>query len=67
MKKQYVAPQMECVEIQEELPLCVSGVGGTGASGSVDLGFGGVDEEGLLDPAANFRLDFEEELDKLLW
>lgn len=67
MKKQYVAPQMECVEIQEELPLCVSGVGGTGASGSVDLGYGGVDEEGLLDPAANFRLDFEEELDKLLW
>ena len=67
MKKQYVAPQMECVGIQEELPWCVSGVGGTGASGSVDLGFGGVDEEGLLDPAANFRLDFEEELDKLLW
>jgi len=65
MKKQYVAPQMECVEIQEELPLCVSGVGGTGASGN--LGYGGVDEEGLLDPAANFRLDFEEELDKLLW
>ena len=62
MKKQYVAPQMECVEIQEELPLCVSGVGGTGASGSVDLGFGGLDELGGLDPYIKERLGMDEVL-----
>lgn len=65
MKKVYVAPMMELEMIEEELPLCGS-VGSSG--GGVDVGgLGGVDEEGLLDPAANFRLDFEEEQDKLLW
>ena len=38
MKKEYVAPQMECVKMDEELPMCVSGGGG-----GVKLGYGGVD------------------------
>jgi hypothetical protein len=65
MKREYVAPMMEQMQIDEELPLCGSVNGG----GSVvdDILFGGIDEGGLLDPAANERLDFENEINKLLW
>ena len=62
MKKEYVAPQMECVKMEEELPMCVSGGGG-----GVNLGYGGVDAGGSLDPQSNERLDFEEEISKWLW
>ena len=61
MKKEYVAPQMECVKMEEELPMCVSG------GGDVNLGYGGVDVGGIIDPQSNERLDFEEEISKWLW
>lgn len=50
MKKEYVAPQMECVKMDEELPMCVSGGGG-----DVKLGYGGVDADGIIDPQSNVR------------
>ena len=50
MKKEYVAPQMECVKMDEELPMCVSGGGG-----GVNLGYGGVDAGGIIDPQSNVR------------
>ena len=53
---------MECVKMEEELPMCVSGGGG-----GVKLGYGGVDAGGSLDPQSNERLDFEEEISKWLW
>ena len=49
MKKEYVAPQMECVKMDEELPMCVSGGGG-----GVNLGYGGVATDGI-DPQSNVR------------
>ena len=49
MKKEYVAPQMECVKMEEELPMCVSG------GGDVNLGYGGVDVGGSLDPQSKVR------------
>lgn len=56
---------MEQMQIDEELPLCGSVNGGGGVVD--DILFGGIDEGGLLDPAANERLDFENEINKLLW
>lgn len=64
MKREYVAPMMEQMQIDEELPLCGSVTGG----GVVDdILFGGIDEGGLLDPAANERLDLEKEVSEWLW
>ena len=62
MKREYVAPMMEQMQIDEELPLC-----GSVNGGSKGIGYGGIDVESLLDPAANERLDFENEINKLLW
>lgn len=60
MKKIYMVPQMELEDMKELLPLCDSGVSGSG--GGVDAGYGGVDIDGILDPAANERPDFGDEL-----
>ncbi len=65
MKRKYVAPMMEQMQIDEELPLCGSVNGGGGVIDEVL--FGGIDEGGLLDPAANERQFFENEINKLLW
>ena len=54
MKKEYVAPQMECVKMDEELPMCVSG------GGDVNLGYGGVDVGGNLDPRSKVRFIWDE-------
>ena len=62
MKREYVAPMMEQMQIDEELPLC-----GSVNGGSKGIGYGGIDVDGILDPAANERLDFENEINKLLW
>jgi hypothetical protein len=35
--------------------------------GSKGIGYGGIDVEGLLDPAANERLDLEKEVSEWLW
>lgn len=56
---------MEQMQIDEELPLCGSVNGGGGVIDEVL--FGGIDEGGLLDPAANERQFFENEINKLLW
>ena len=49
MKKVYIAPLMEQDNMEVVLPLCISGVAGNG--GGVDADFGGIDEEGELDPS----------------
>ncbi len=50
-KKRYVAPLVECLEMESELPVCVSpGVTGSG------MGYGGVDKEGEKDPGAQQRI-----------
>ena len=59
-----MAPQMEQVTMKDMLPLCASGVGGSGIPGAP--GYGGVD------PAAKEMPDFEDiegelELNGLLW
>ena len=41
---------MECVKMEEELPMCVSGGGG-----GVNLGYGGVDADGVIDPQSKVR------------
>lgn len=53
---------MEQMQIDEELPLCGSVTGG-----DKGIRFGGIDEGGLLDPAANERLDLEKEISEWLW
>ena len=65
MKKTYMAPQMEQVKVKDMLPLCASGVGGSGISGAP--GYGGVDTGGTLTPSAKEFTDFGDELDGLLW
>ena len=62
MKREYVAPQMEQMQIDEELPLC-----GSVKSSSNGIGYGGIDVDGILDPAANERLDLEKEISEWLW
>ena len=62
MKREYVVPMMEQMQIDEELPLC-----GSVNGGSKGIGYGGIDVEGLLDPAANERLDLEKEVSEWLW
>ena len=62
MKREYVAPQMEQMQIDEELPLC-----GSVKSSSKGIGYGGIDVDGILDPAANERLDLEKEISEWLW
>ena len=43
----------------EMLPLCGSGV--TGGSVIEDVGFGGTDNGGVLDPGAKIRVDFDDD------
>ena len=62
MKREYVAPQMEQMQMDEELPLC-----GSVKSSSNGIGYGGIDVDGILDPAANERLDLEKEVSEWLW
>ena len=59
MKKTYMAPQMEEEKMMEVLPLCGSGV--TGGSVIEDVGFGGTDNVGVLDPGAKIRVDFDDD------
>lgn len=49
MKKIYIAPLMEQEEMEDLLPLCKSGV--TGNDLVDDVLYGGIDEEGELDPS----------------
>lgn len=56
-KKTYLAPQMRIHELYRRIvPFCSSPVR-SHSSGDVDvdLGFGGVDEEGIINPAAKRR------------
>ena len=70
MKKTYMAPQMEQVTMKDMLPLCASGVGGSGIPGAP--GYGGVDTGGGVIPAAKEMPDSEDlegelGLNGLLW
>ena len=55
MKKIYIAPLMEQEKMDNVLPLCNSGVAGSDSVHGNDLVndvlFGGIDEEGVLDPS----------------
>lgn len=62
MKREYVAPIIKQMQIDEELPLC-----GSVKSSSNGIGYGGIDVDGILDPAANERLDLEKEISEWLW
>lgn len=53
---------MEQMQMDEELPLC-----GSVKSSSNGIGYGGIDVDGILDPAANERLDLEKEISEWLW
>lgn len=47
MKKRYIAPEVNMVTIGSVLPLAASGV-----TTDRGIGYGGVDEEGTLDPSS---------------
>ena len=47
MKKQYIAPMIETDRDEEQQMLCSSPI-----SSDLGIGYGGVDEEGELDPDA---------------
>ncbi|MDE6721153.1 MAG: hypothetical protein K2J84_03275 [Bacteroidaceae bacterium] len=60
MKKTYMAPKMEQMTIDSELPLCASsGIVGSGNDIDIDIDFGGVDLGGMLTPSAKQRFDFD--------
>ncbi|MBQ9665951.1 MAG: hypothetical protein IJV33_05740 [Bacteroidaceae bacterium] len=52
MKKTYIRPKMDCWDEVVSFPLCTSPIVG---EGDVDLGFGGTDESGVIDPSAPMR------------
>ena len=56
-KNAYLTPQMRTRNLYEEmLPLCGSKIRGQGTGGAdVDLGYGGVDESGTVEPSAKKR------------
>ncbi len=65
-KKRYIAPQMECVTLNHELPLCLSEK--VKSTGYVDdILFGGVDTGGGIEPSIKEMSDFGDEFNKLLW
>lgn len=60
MKKTYIIPKMSVMQMAQESPLAGSGV--KSISNGVDIGYGGVDEDGALDAnvkANNFDLEWE--------
>jgi hypothetical protein len=56
-KNAYLTPQMRTRNLYEDLlPLCSSKIRGQGTGGAnVDLGYGGVDESGTVEPSAKKR------------
>lgn len=54
MKKKYSAPSILVSEMELATVICVSGVGGSGTPGEPgqDIGYGGVDEGGVKNPAS---------------
>ena len=52
MKKTYFTPLMKVLEVSTAWPLAVSGV-----ESDKDISYGGVDEDGSLEPAARRRPD----------
>ena len=50
MKKRYVIPQIDIVRLQNESPLAASGV-----TANNNIGYGGVDEEGELEPSVKLN------------
>ena len=47
MKKTYIQPEMNVVQLDSELMIAASGV--KSVNNGVDIGYGGVDEDGSLD------------------
>lgn len=47
MKKKYITPRMWIVELQHIRPLATSGVG---VDSPYDIGYGGVDNDGIVVP-----------------
>ena len=58
-KKEYMTPAMETIKIQNVQILSGSGVGAVMDDASLDVLFGGVDVDGLLDPAASDMPDLD--------
>lgn len=48
MKKIYIIPEIQVEQAESVMPLAASGV--TGNMGSNNIGYGGVDRDGILDP-----------------
>ena len=47
-KKEYIAPNMKVLKIGTLMPLAISGV--ISDDEDIDIYFGGVDEEGIIEP-----------------
>jgi hypothetical protein len=64
-KKTYLTPQMRLRDLFEDLlPLCSSKIRGQGTGGvDVDLGYGGVDDGGTIEPSAKKRFGDYDGLD----
>jgi hypothetical protein len=56
-KKTYLAPQMRIHKLYRRMaPFCSSPIRSQSSGGAdVDLGYGGVDEEGIVNPSAKRR------------
>ena len=55
MKKTYIIPHVSIVQVNDEKPIAASGVNSNNG-----IGYGGVDENGSLDPAVKENtFDFE--------
>lgn len=63
MKKMYLTPVTEIANAQPTRLLAASGVTGQ-LNDNLEIGYGGVDEEGEKDPSANFG-HFDDDWDKL--
>ena len=70
MKKTYIRPEMEVFASVEAAPLCGSGGVAGGKDGVIeDVLFGGVDEDGNIDPSAPLRaiIGDDDKVGGLLW
>ena len=62
MKKTYMSPLCEEIKLNSHYTL-LSGSGVSGGDGLVDAGYGGIDENGELDPASREFDEFDEDFD----
>lgn len=66
-KKRYIAPQMESVTLNHELPLCQSQNQVKSKGYVEDILFGGVDTGGGIEPSIKELTDFGDDFNTFLW